>query len=116
MEVLVYKKEYNFSPNLDNFLDFYYGLQMNYLASDFLQKGLSVQQIQDAVLKAIKIGTSSGIKIRKHFMPVFTEVNGEIINDCNLSKLAYGLVLLNANPELSIVGAWQVSVLKKFWN
>ena len=87
---------------------------MPYLASDLLDKGLSPEQISDAVLKAMKIGKSSRIKIRKHFMPVFTEVNKEVISDCKLSKLGYGLVLLNANPELSIVGEWQISIINSF--
>ena len=116
MEIVVYKKEYDSSTSVDNFLDFYYGLQMKYLASELLPKGLSALQIAEAVLRAIKIGTSSGMEIREHFMPVFSDFNGEIISDCKLSKLAYGLVLLNASPQLSVVGAWQVRVLKKFWN
>ena len=116
MELLVYRKEYDLTGSIDNFLDFYYSIHMPYLASDLLNKGLSPEQISDATLKAIRIGKSSSIEIREHFMPVFTEVNKEVFSDCKLSKLAYGLVLLNASPELSIVGAWQVRVLKKFWN
>lgn len=112
MDLLIYKQEYDLADSIDNFLDFYYNIQMPYLASDLLNKGLWPEQISDAVLKAMKIGKSSGIEIRKHFMPVFTEINKEVISDCKLSKLGYGLVLLNANPDLSIVGEWQVSVLQ----
>lgn len=114
MELLIYKKEYDLEDSIDNFMDFYYSINMKYLASDLLDKGLATHQITDAVLKAIKIGKSSGIEIRKHFMPVFSQKGTEIIRDCKLSKLGYGLVLLNASPELLVVGKWQVSVLKKF--
>ena len=116
MELLIYREEYDIIDSIDNFMTFYYNLDMNYLASDLLDKGLSPQQITDAVLKAIKIGKSSGIEIRKHFMPVFTEVNKEVISDCKLSQLGYGLVLLNADAELSAVGKWQVKVLETYIN
>ena len=114
MELLIYKNKYNKADTINNFLDFYYNIHLTYLASDLLEKGLSPKQISDAVLKAIKIGKSSGIEIRKHFIPVFTGISREIISDCKLSKLAYGLVLLNANPDLSSVGKWQIKVLEKF--
>ena len=114
MELLIYKNKYEKPDVINNFLDFYYYIHLNYLASDLLKKGLSPNQISEAVLKAIKIGKSSGLEIRKHFMPVFTDKNKEIINDCKLSKLAYGLVLLNASPDLSSVGKWQIEVLEKF--
>jgi hypothetical protein len=114
MEVLIYKKEYDSVNSNEVFLDFYYSLHMNYLASDLLNKGLSPKQISDAVIKAIKIARLSGVDIRKHFMPVFTELNKSIISDCKLSKMSYGLVLLNADSDLSAVGEWQMRVLQKF--
>ncbi len=115
MELLIYNNKYTAKPDvIDNFLDFYYFIHLNYLASDLLEKGLTPEQISEAVLKAIKIGKSSGLEIRKHFMPVYTDKNKEIINDCKLSKLAYGLVLLNANPDLSSVGKYQIMVLEKY--
>lgn len=114
MEISIYRKEYNTPDAIDNFLDFYYSLHMSHLASDLLNKGLSVKQISDAVLNAIKIGKSSGVEIREHFMPVFTEVNNEIMNDCKLSHLGYGLVVMNADVNLSVVGEFQVDVLKGY--
>lgn len=116
MELLIYKKEYNQADVIDNFLNFYYTIHLNYLASDLLDKGLSPEQISDAVIKAIKIAKSSGIEVRKNFMPVFTDINSEIIDDCKLSELAYGLVLLNADPDLSSVGELQIKVLETYLN
>jgi hypothetical protein len=114
MEILIYKSKYYKADPIENFLDFYYYTHLNYLASDLLDKELSPNQISDAVVIAIKIAKSSGINIREHFIPVFTDINSEIISDCKLSKLAYGLVLLNANPDLSSVGKWQIKVLENF--
>jgi len=95
-------------------LDFYYSLEMNFFASDLLDQGLSPKQISDAVLKAIKAAKSSGIEIRKHFMPVFSQRDHNVIRDCKLSRMGYGLVLLNADVDLSLVGRLQVSIMKSF--
>jgi hypothetical protein len=116
MELLIYSKQYDESDAIHNFMDFYYSLHMKYLASDLLTKGLSPSQITDAVATAIKVANSSGVEAHKHFMPVYSGIKQEIIKDCKLSNLGYGLVLMNANPNLSIVGDFQVDVLKQFLN
>ena len=115
MELIIYSKEYNRTGTIHNFMDFYYSLQMTHLASDLLKKGLSPKQISDAVAIAVKIAKSSTIETKKHFMPVYSAINQEIIQDCKLSHLGYGLVLMNANPNLSVVGDFQVSVLNEFF-
>ncbi|MBC8755886.1 hypothetical protein H2O64_14505 [Kordia sp. YSTF-M3] len=112
MEISIYKSTFNPIDSVESFLDFYYSLQMHFLASDLLDQGLSPKQISAAVLKAIKATKSSGLEIRKHFMPIFSQRNNEIVNDCKLSRMGYGLVLLNADVELSVVGEWQISVMK----
>ncbi|WP_339627845.1 hypothetical protein [uncultured Maribacter sp.] len=53
--------------------------------------------------------------MRKHFRPVFSGIGNEIISDCKLSRLGYGLVLLNADAEISVVALWQVDILNKFF-
>ena len=114
MEITIYREEFIKPDSIDNFLDFYYSIHMEHLASDLLIKGLSPKQISDAVVKAIKIGKSSGVEIREHFLPLLTEINHEIMNDCKLSHLGYGLVLMNADVDLSVVGKFQVDVLKGY--
>lgn len=114
MELSVYSNRDDLADAIDNFMDCYYCLNMNYLASDLLDRGLSPQQITDAVTKAIKIAHSSGIGIHKHFKPIYSAIEQEIIKDCKLSRLGYGLVLMNADVDLSIVGDFQVSILKRF--
>ena len=116
MELLIYRNTYDSADAITDFQDIYNYIHLTHLASDLLEKGLTPHQVTDAVLKAIKIGKASGMEIQKHFRPVFTDMNRKIINDCKLSKLAYGLVLLNANPELSSVGEWQIKVLENFFN
>jgi hypothetical protein len=115
MEISIFRKEYGTSESITHFMDFYYSLQMKYLASDLLYEGLSPQQISDAVLRAIKVGKSSGLDIHQHFKPLFSSIDREIIGDCKLSQLGYGLVLMNAEAKTSAVGNWQLKVLEKYF-
>ena len=115
MEIIIFEKEYSAADSIAHFMDFYHSLRMKYLASDLLEKGLSPKQINHAVIKAISIGKSSGIIIDQHFRPVFSGIDQEIISDCKLSQLGYGLVLMNADTELPTVGDFQVSVLRKYF-
>ena len=114
MELSIYSKSYNDAEAILNFMDFYYAINMKHLASELLDKGLSPEQISDATVMAIKIANSSGIEAQKHFMPVFSGMGQTIIQDCKLSHLAYGLVLMNADASLSVVGEFQVDVLKRY--
>ncbi|NJB72222.1 hypothetical protein GGR42_002713 [Saonia flava] len=116
MEIAIFTKEYKTSDSIANFMDFYYSLRMRYLASDFLDKGLSPKQITDGVVQAMRAGRSSGIDLRQHFMPIFSGMNKEIIRDCKLSRLGYALVLMNADARLTEVGKWQLEVLKNYFN
>ncbi|TFG71536.1 MAG: hypothetical protein E4H26_12275 [Flavobacteriales bacterium] len=115
MGISVFTKEIRPSRSIAHFMDFYYSLHMKHLASDLLDQGLSPRQINDAVLRAIRVGKSSGLDVRQHFMPVFSSMDREIIRDCKLSQLGYGLVLMNADARSTAVGRWQISVLQRFY-
>ncbi|WP_272022976.1 hypothetical protein [Olleya namhaensis] len=114
MEISIYKNTFSPTDAIENFLDFYYSSKMCYLAGDLLSKGLTPDQISDAVLNAMKAVSSSGNDVREHFMLVFSQRNNEMFKDCKLSKMGYALVLLNADVEVSLVGKWQIKVLEKF--
>ncbi|AUC75407.1 hypothetical protein [Olleya sp. Bg11-27] len=83
---------------------------------ELAEKGLSPDQISDAVAAALSISKTSNIETSKHFMPVYSGINNQIIQDCKLSHLGYGLVILNADKSLPLVGSFQVDVLKEFLN
>ena len=114
MNILIYTRKYDQSDAIHNFMDFYYAINMKHLASELLDKGLSPKQISEAIVMAIKIANSSGIETFKHFMPVFSGINHDVIQDCKLSKLGYGLVLMNADSNLAIVGKFQVDLLQRY--
>lgn len=115
MEMTIFTSETNTADSIDNFMDFYYGLHLNFLASDLLYESLSPKQISDAVVRAINVAKLSGLNVREHFKPVFSGIEKEIISDCKLSRLAYGLVLMNAETQLSVVGKWQLKVLENYF-
>ncbi|MBT2161616.1 hypothetical protein D9V96_014325 [Zobellia laminariae] len=114
MQVSIYKQENQTADSINNFMDLYYGLRMHFFASDLLYKGLSPKQISSAVAKAMDVAKSSKMNLREHFRPVFSSIADEVISDCKLSRLGYGLVLMNAETKLSIVGKWQLKVLESF--
>ena len=116
MELLIYERGYKVNDVIQNFRSFYYSINMKHLASDLLDKGFSPDQIANAFTTAIKVANASGIQVQKHFMPVYSGINNQIIQDCKLSHLGYGLVLMNADVNLSVVGEFQIDVLKEYLN
>tara|TARA_R110002167_G_scaffold54748_2_gene155939 strand:- start:913 stop:1278 length:366 start_codon:yes stop_codon:yes gene_type:complete len=114
MEISIYTLENKKMDSIANFLEFYYSFRLKHLASDLLEQGLSPTQITEAVVKAMTVGKSSGLDMDQHFRPVFTGIQKQVVSDCKLSHLAYGLVLMNADSELQVVGDFQISVLQEY--
>ena len=114
MQVSIYKLEHQYADSINNFMDLYYGLRLYYFASDLLYDGLSPKQISEAVTKAMNVAKYAKLNLKEHFKPVFSSMNNEVISDCKLSRLGYGLVLMNAETKLSVVGKWQLKVLERF--
>lgn len=114
MEISIFTNEHKPADSIASFTEFYYSFRMKHLASDLLDQGLTPRQITEAVVRAMNVGKSSGMKIDQHFKPVFTGAGQQIVKDCKLSHLAYGLVLMNADVKLPVVGNFQVSVLSQY--
>jgi len=111
MEVIIYQKNYNRNESIERFFDLLYSNEMNHFASDLLHEGLSIDDIQNAINRAVLVGISSGLNIRKHFAPMYTKVNQQIFRDCKLTKVGYALVLINARPDSKVTGKWQMTVI-----
>jgi hypothetical protein len=116
MELLIYERGYKVNNFIHSFMSFYYSANMKHLASDLLDKGLSPDQISNAFSAAISVANASGLKIQRLFMPVYSGIGKEIIKDCKLSHLGYGLVLMNADPSLAVVGDFQIVILREYLN
>ena len=116
MELLIYTQKYDQADAIHNFMDFYHSLNMKHLASDLLDKGLSPKQISEAVVRAVKIAKVSQLEPNAHFMPVFSGIHQTVIEDCKLSDLGYGLVLMNSDSSLAVVGEFQIDVLQRYFD
>jgi len=115
MDLVLFHNKYGEEEPLNNFRDIYFGRQMKYLASDLLNEGLSPSDIRSAVQKAMKVCGTAEIEFRKHFIPIYTQIDGMLINDCKLSLLGYGLVLLNAEVYHPNTAKLQIRVMKDFF-
>ena len=116
MKIILYAKEYERASSIDHFLTILHSSQMPFFASDLLQKGISLSEISEAIQRAMLAGKASGINVSAHFFPMYTQTESGLVKDCKLSRLGYAMVLMNARPDLSIVGEWQVRVLRKYFN
>ncbi len=99
---------------LENFLDQVYQSNMSMLASSLLGKGLSVDEINEAVERAYNVCEAAGITTRQHFCFLYTQSNLGLMRDCKLTQMAYQLVLLNANTNNKAVASFQLKVLSKY--
>ena len=113
MQITIYQETQSWEESLDYFRELQYCSQMKWFASDLLEKGLSPMAITQAVQRAMRIAKTARLDIRQHFYPLYTEYRGSLVRDCKLTELAYGLVLLNAEPDNAAVAKWQVEVLQR---
>lgn len=93
------------------FINNYYSSGLRYRASDLISIGLSPHDLEVALRRAMTTCRVAGKQIRKHFLPIYTSIGGKLVRDCKLSRLAYTLVLLNANVQNPSVARFQLKVL-----
>lgn len=116
MDVIVYHNAYDANDSLEQFLDVLFYQEMHYLASDLLDKGLSPDDINQAINRAMLAAKTAGVELRQHFIPIYTDIKGSLVKDCKMSKLGYGLLLLNANTANPMVANWQRQLLEHFFD
>jgi hypothetical protein len=97
MAIIIHQEDYGVNNSLENYLDLFYRKRMKYFVSDLLQKSFSPNDIQDAIKREVAVGKTLGMEIRKHFFPIHTQVNGQLVNDCKLFRVGYALVILVSN-------------------
>jgi len=111
---ILYAKSYRADKVIEDFLQSFYCQQLNYLASDLLNKGFKADEILEALNKAMNICRTAKRPVKKHFMPLYVDRDGVTIRDCKLSLLGYRLLLLNANPKHPATAHFQIKVLEQF--
>jgi len=112
MAIIIYHKSYPHSDSIDQFFDAFNTAQMTYLASDLLKNGVSGEEISKALVRAFRAGEAAGLDIREHFLPIYTQGVEGVFNDCKLSKLGFGLMILNADTNVPAIAKYQVQLLQ----
>jgi len=89
-------------------------LHLTFRATQLHAMGIgSMEMIEKAVERAISVCTSNGILIEEHFKTVYIADNDShcLSKDWKLSRLAYTLVLINAESSSPLVGRMQLELL-----
>lgn len=110
---ILFKKVYRTHKVIDGFSKAYYQHQLNYLASDLLDKGFQPTDILEALSRAMKVCRNADLVVERHFMPLYSDKNGVTIRDCKLSLTGYRLVMLNANPDHPVAARFQIKILEQ---
>ncbi len=116
MELILYHESETLEPVIEDFIDSVHNRQLTLLASNLLEEGLSPRDILEAVRRATTACQAAGIPVREHFKPVYSSYRGSLVKDCKLSRLGYGLVLINARPDNEATADMQVKLLRRFLN
>lgn len=99
MKITVYQNDYGYRSNgLRDFLDVLIGSRMKYLASDLLYESVPKEDIVQAVKDAMAVMDGSGMDVKEHFRPVYTQLKGTLFKDFKMSQKGWFLVLLNLPP------------------
>ncbi len=114
MKLQTIDQKWTSGAELENFLDQVYQSKMSLLASSLLEKGLSPDEINEAVERAFHVCEAAGISTRQHFCFLYTQRGQGLMRDCKLTRMAYQLVLLNANTKNKAVASFQLKVLSKY--
>ena len=110
---------YNTSINDQPFEDFdklFYGSQMQHLASDLLSNGLSSFEITEALNRAMTCLRLNNIQLKKHLIPIYTSINGEVFKDCKMSDFGYAMLIINADPSNIVIAELQLNIVSKYLN
>lgn len=101
---------------IKEFVNSYYANSLKYRASDLLKIGLSSNDLQIAIRKALTVCRTAGHSVNRHFLPIYISNANGMIRDCKLSKLGYMLVIVNAKIQNTSVANFQMKVLSDYLN
>ena len=113
--VTYYKTNINEQP-FEDFEKLFYGSRMQHLASDLLSNGLTSQEITEALNRAMTCLRLNDIQLRKHLIPIYTSINGEVFKDCKMSDFGYAMLIINANPCNVVIAQLQLKIVSKYLN
>lgn len=103
--------------SIELFLEMLTEKELNFYADTLENVYTSTDELNSAVVKAIRICQSMGLPLNEHFKAVYLYDNDahSVRRDWKLSKLAYYLSIINGNPANPIVGRMQIELLGQFF-
>lgn len=113
MEITIFNQN-NHNDVIDQFEEILLDTELKFFASEMLLYGFNnMQEIDDAVERAMQICLTASIPLRKNFKSIYLGNNGgEVICDWKLSTFSRKLVVINADPSLPLVAQIQIELLK----
>lgn len=112
MKIVVYDQNIK-NKALDQFYEIVADSELKFFASEMLLFGFNdMEQIEQAVERAIKICKSASIPVRKNFKSVYLSYQGTVICDWKISSLGRKLLILNADASIPLVAETQVELIK----
>ena len=113
-QVIVSQRE--IPKSIEQFLEMLAEKELNFYADTLENVYASSDELNSAVVKAIRICQSMGLPLNEHFKAVYLYDNDShsVRRDWKLSRLAYYLSIINGNPANPIVGRMQIELLGQF--
>ena len=102
--------------SIEQFLEMLTEKELNFYADTLENVYSSSDELNSAVVKAIRVCQSMGLPLNEHFKAVYLYDNDShsVRRDWKLSRLAYYLSIINGNPANPIVGRMQIELLGQF--
>jgi hypothetical protein len=91
--------------------------RLTFQSGSFFKMGLgSMEEIEQAVDRAITICCNNGLSLEEHFKTIYISDrdNHSVSRDWKLSRLAYTLVLININSDNPLIGRMQLELLNAY--
>ncbi|SIT80650.1 hypothetical protein [Pontibacter indicus] len=103
----------NIHGPIDSFVDSLTDSNLTCYASDLLeQQGCqSLKELSEAVKRATEVCNCMHVPLQENFKVVFRSVNGEVVQDWRLSRMAYLLTALNADSRNAFVAQLQLEMV-----
>jgi hypothetical protein len=110
----LYRTDY-YTASMEDFLEALEQKEMQFSCETLKFVYHTPEEIQQAVLRSMRICKAMGIDLRQHFRRRFLSSGArtELHIDWNLSKLAYCLMLLNGDADNKLVARFQWELLQK---
>lgn len=100
---------------IDSFVDSLADSNLTCYASDLLEQqgSQNLQELSEAVKRATEVCNCMHVPLQENFKVVYRSINGEVVQDWRLSRMAYLLTALNADSRNAFVAQLQLEMVSQ---